>query len=401
MLKVVFLVWSMSCLVDIVCSTTLSYGPSAAYYPSRTPTIAEARLFDSDHKKIVPFDAQAIEDAANSFTDQQVNEGAVVFIEAGSVAGSGAGATSPPWLKNIGKKGRSRKILITPLGKWGSCNFTDNVKIQSCYGIAFGGFNFTNNDGTGRKQGFLAVDCTESSVFNMAPLTYFGGQTLDNTPSWDVEFINIVIPQSYVKYDVNNNADTAAFRTSTNAPINNVRFIGIYFAASFREIGSKAHTDTLQFSGGSTYSNIQIQNSVFFGSTNSAAQVGAAINYNFNQSLIIGSNITCVRYPVLPGADGYSIGYVTPNGINGEATNATAIDSIIIGSIGATHWGFQSGSTISYTPQSSQQPATGQKWTVDPSLLTVNKAWIDARVPYPTDDYLQQVFNNASQFIRN
>lgn len=399
MMKVIFLVWTISYLVCTVFGANLLYGPSAQYYPSRTPTIAEARLFDADHKKIVPFDAQTIENAANSFTDQQVNEGAAVFIEAGSVAGSGAGSTSPAWLKNIGKKGRSRKILITPLGKWGSCNFTDNVKIQSCYGIAFGGFNFTNDDGSGRRQGFLAQDCTESSIFNMAPLTYISGQTLENTPSWDVEFINIVIPKSYVKYDVNNNADTAAFRVPANAPVTGVHFLGIYFAPSFREIGSKAHTDTLQFSGGSSYSNIKVEGSVFFGSTNSAAQVGAANGYNFIRSLIVGSNATCVRYPVLPGADGYSIGYVYPNGVNGEALNATAVDSILIGSIGVTHWSYQNGSTISYTPQASQQPATGSKWAVDPSLLTINKAWIDERVPYPTDTYLQQIFNNASQFV--
>jgi hypothetical protein len=284
-------------LVLFVFSENFPNGPSDEYYPFRTPTIAEAHLFDSDHKKIVPFDAKAIEDAANSFTDQQVNEGAVVFIEAGNVAGSGAESKSTPFLKNIGKKGRSRKILITPFGKWGSCTFSDNVKIQSCYGIAFGGFNFTNNDGSGRRQGFLAQDCTESSIFNMASLAYVAGQTIDNIPSWDVEFINIVISQSYVKYDINNNADIAVFRTVSNAPVNGVRLLGCYFAPSFQENGSKAHTDTFQFSGDDAYSDIQIKNTVFFGSTNSAAQVGAATRYNFVRSLIIGSEATCVSYP--------------------------------------------------------------------------------------------------------
>jgi hypothetical protein len=43
----------------------------------------------------------------------------------------------------------------------------------------------------------------------------------------------------------------------------------------------------------------------------------------------------------------------------------------------------------------------GSKWTVDPSLLTIDEAWIDARVPYPTDDYLQKNFNNAGQFVND
>jgi hypothetical protein len=196
---------------------------------------------------------------------------------------------------------------------------------------------------------------------------------------------------------VNNNADTAAFRTGSSVPVNNVRFLGCYFAPSHREAGSKAHTDSLQFSGASKYSNIQIQNTVAFGSTNSATQVGAVNHYAFIRTLIIGSKMTRVRYPVPAGADGYLLGFVNPNAINSAATNATAIDSIIIGSIGATCWTFQSGSTISYVPQNSQQPALGSKWTVDSSLLNLNSTWIDENVPYPTDEYLQTIFQNNAQ----
>ena len=384
-------------LVFSIVAIEYPYGPSVNYYPSRTPSIVEARQFDADHKKVVPFDAQAIANAVNSFTDQQIEEGVAVFLEPGNVNGSGAGSTSPPWLQNIGKKGRSRRILITPLGKWGSCTFSNNVKIQSVYGVAFGGFNFTTNDGSGHRQGFLCQDCTESAVFNMAPLTYVCGQSIDNLPTWDIEFVNIVIPTSYVKHDVDNDADTADFRVTKNSPATNVSFIGCYFAPSFREKGSKAHTDTLQISGYSDYTNFTVKNSVFFGSTNSAAQVGATKGYHFVNSLIIGSNMTNVRYPILPGADGYDIGYVTPNGVNGAAIDASAINSILIGSIGATRWAFQSNSTISYTPQSSQEPATGDKWSVDPSLLHINEAWIDERVANITDDYLQSIFNNISQ----
>ncbi len=79
-----------------------------------------------------------------------------------------------------------------------------------------------------------------------------------------------------------------------------------------------------------------MENTVMFGSTNSATQIGAANRYNFIRTLIIGSKATCVRYPVLPGAVGYSVGYIIPKGVNGAATNATAIDSILIGSIGST-----------------------------------------------------------------
>ncbi len=78
----------------------------------------------------------------------------------------------------------------------------------------------------------------------MAPLTYFDVQIQDNTASWEIELTNIVIPESFMKCDVNNNADTAAFRTATKASVYGVRFLGCYFAPSFREISSKAHTDT-------------------------------------------------------------------------------------------------------------------------------------------------------------
>ncbi|CAF0883895.1 unnamed protein product [Adineta steineri] len=400
-MKPIFLVWSFLTLISTIFSSTVIYGPSADYYPSNTPTIAEARLFNAAHKRIVPFNAKAIEDAANSFTDEQVNRGVVVFVQPGNVVGDGSGARSTPFIKNIGKKGQTRKILITPLGEWGSCTFSDSIKIQSCYGIAFGGFKFTGVNQFGSKRGFLAQDCTESSVFNMAPLSTFGGQTIDGIPSWDIEFINIVLPDGFLKYDANNNADTASFRTASQAPVSGVRFLGCYFSPSFREAGSKAHTDTLQFSGNSAYSDILFENTVVFGSTNAALQVGAANSYNLVRTLVIGGKATCVRYPVPSGADGYSVGYVTPNGMNGAATNATAINSIILGSIGSTRWAYQSGSTIAYTPQSSQQPATGLKWTVDPSLANIDKTWIDARVPVPTEAYLQSIFNNARQFVNN
>lgn len=104
-----------------------------------------------------------------------------------------------------------------------------------------------------------------------------------------------------------------------------------------------------------------------------------------------------MRYPVPAGADGYALGFVNPNAINGAATNATAIDSIIVGSIGSTRWAFRSGLTISYVPQNSQQPAIGSKWTVDCSLLNLKKTWIDDNVPYPLDDYLQNIFQNTGQ----
>ncbi|UJR30293.1 hypothetical protein I4U23_017831 [Adineta vaga] len=389
------------CFLLSIASSTIIYGPSSQYYPSRTPTIAEARLFGPSQKKIVPFDAKAIEEAVNSFTDEQVNRGAVVFVLPGSVTGMGAGSRATPFIKNIGKTGRTRKILITPLNGWGSCTFNGSVKIQSCYGVAFGNFKFASGDKFGNKRGFLAQDCTESSIFNMAPLSTFGGQTIDNTPSWDIEFINIVLPDGFLKYDADNNADTASFRTASKGPASNIRFRGCYFAPSFRELGSKAHTDTYQFSGNSAYSDIQYENTAVFGSTNAALQVGAAENYRLLRTLVLGGKTTCARYPVPPGADGYAVGYVNPNGMNGAATNASAIDSIIIGSIGSTRWAFQSGSSIAYTPQGTQQPATGLKWNVDPSLSNVDRAWIDARVPVPTEAYLQKIFDDAGKSITN
>ncbi|CAF1080517.1 unnamed protein product [Adineta ricciae] len=395
------LVGSIFCVLFAAANSAVVYGPSAQYYPTRTPTIAEALLFGPSHKKVVPFDAKAIEDAANSFTDEQVNRGVVVFVLPGTVVGLGAGSRATPFIKNVGKTGRTRKILITPLNGWGSCMFNGSVKIQSCYGVAFGGFKFIGGDAYGNKAGFLAQDCTESSVFNLAPLSTFGGQTIENTPSWDIEYINIVTPNAFLKYDADNNADTAAFRTATKGPVSGVRFQGCYFAPSYRELGSVAHTDTFQFSGNAAYSDIQYENTVVFGSTNSALQVGAASNYRLLRTLVIGGKTACVRYPVPPGADGYAVGYVTPNALNGAATNASAIDSLMIGSIGATRWAFQSGSTIVYTPQASQQPAAGLKWNVDTSLSNVDKAWIDARVPYPTEAYLKTIFGNAGQSGNN
>jgi len=389
-----FLVINICLIRSVVCSNDYFYGPSVNFYPTRTPTIAEARNFDSNHRKIVPFNATAIAEAVNSFTDQQAEEGAAVFVEAGSVNGSGAGTTSPSWMENLGKIGRSRRILVTPLGKWGSCSFNYNVKIQSMYGVAFGGFNFTTDDGSGIHQGFLCRDCTESAIFNMAPLTYVCGQTMDNIDSWDVEFVNIVIPNGYLKQCIDSDGDTADFRVARNATIRDVRLLGCYFAPSFRVKGSQAHTDTFQVSGFSEYSNFTVENTVFFGSTNSAAQVGATNGYHFVRSLIIGTNITNVRYPLPPGADGYDRGYVSPSGVNGGATNSTSIDSLFIGSISASKWLYQVNSTISYHCQPSQQPASGPNWNVDLSLVTVDRAWIDARVPYMNMSYIENIFNS-------
>lgn len=389
-------------------TTANLYGPASDLWPERTPTRAQALAFDSDHKKIVNFSSAAIKAAINGFTDAQIEEGAAIFVNAGSAGGSGAGAGSTPWLADCGKKGLSKRILIMPLGLWGTCAITSSMKLQSVYGVAFGGFEFTAPVSEGLGRGMLLSDYTDSAIFNMGPMYYWGIQSLDNKPSSGIELVNIVLPDGVLKRYSNGNADTAAIRTGSNAPINGVLLQGLYEGPSFIEDPKplniaprdEAHTDTRQISGGSILSNVRQRRSVTFGSTDAAIQsTGALTGYHFEDSLIIGGPSNQKRYPLPVGADAYKAdgtGTTQPNALNGGPGGCTAKRLVVIGTVGSFDFVSQTDSWLSVAPASSQQPSTGPGWGVDTSLSTKPLSYFDTVAPIPTRARMKAIFDNAT-----
>lgn len=387
------------------------YGPSKDFWPKNTLTRAQALALptDSPRRKTVAFTKAAVQAALNSFSDADWDLGCVVFTQAGTnTEGSGAGAGSAAWLAT-GRSGRKMRTLVTPLGDFGSCTFTKSMAIYAD-GIAFGGYEFTAPKSNGLNRGVLLRGASNSALFNLWPLYYWGVQSVDNEAASTIELVNVVLPEGPLKLYTDNSFDTAAIRTGSNAPITDVLLTGVYEGPSFREklpagkpANEAAHTDSRQISGGSLISNVRQRRSVTWGSTNAAIQsTGALTGYHFENSLVIGGPSTNKRYPVPEGTDEWRAdgsGFVKPNALNGGPTGCTADGLIVIGTVGQFKFTTATNSWLSEAPQGSQQPTSGSSWGVDTSLGSKPLSWFDTVAPNYTRAQIKSIFDGSTVVV--
>ncbi|ROS28931.1 chitodextrinase [Rathayibacter sp. PhB127] len=387
------------------------YGPSKDFWPKNTLTRAQALALpaSSTRRAVVPFTKAAVQTALNGFSDADWDLGCVVFTQAGNnTEGSGAGAGSAAWLAT-GRSGRKMRTLITPLGDFGSCTFTKSMAIYAD-GVAFGGYEFIAPKSNGLNRGVLLRGASNSALFNLWPLYYWGVQSIDNEAASTIELVNVVLPEGPLKIYPDNSFDTAAIRTGSNAPITDVLLTGVYEGPSFREKlpeGKKpseaAHTDSRQISGGSLISNVRQRRSVTWGSTNAAIQsTGALTGYHFEQSLVIGGPSTNKRYPVPEGTDEWRAdgsGFVKPNALNGGPTGCTADGLVVIGTVGQFKFTYARDSWLSEAPQGSQQPTTGATWGVDTTLASKPLSWFDTVAPNYTRAQIKAIFDGSSVVV--
>ena len=354
------------------------YGPSGTNWPSNTPTLTSNFVYDVE---VAPT-WSAIQTALNNAPS---SGNAIIRVQPGVLpAGNGAGSTNAAVLSNNNTT-RTSKILIVPRDGYGtvSGNGTGNGNGYSftLNDVALLGFNFRNQNVVVRGGNDAAYAWSSFGVMNV---------TANQANSTNLEFIETVIPDMKA-----GDTDSSAVRVANGYSINGLKFIGSYWAPTYKQAGSSAHTDSLQFSGtgNGVISNVVFSDSALFQSSNQGIQAGSLSSISFEDSVIIGGQRGTGRYPL---ASGQAV-INSANALWGGAGPATADGLIVMGSINSNYsW---ASVTNSYTPTSTGSTPSSGSFTVEPSLAgntTLQTPWINTYVPNPTDAYLTSIWGDLT-----
>ena len=354
-----------------------SYGANGTHWPSLIPT---PFLYDDTVPNIINVACtwRAISNAIISVTPAQAAAGLLIRVAPGTLAGNGAGAGNAAVLKNIGSSSWSQRITVCPRDGYGTIVFSGGVRLINVRGVCFAGL-------TG--DSIKLEGCDGSALAWTKVASWLAGYGLAGQATANVEYCEVVIPDSAV-----NDGDASDFYAVSTGPLTNWVFEACYIAPRFFNPATapKPHTDTLQFAG--SCSRMAMRDLAIFASNNCALQTGGIANLILIHSYIVAGDVARSRYPFLPGGS-------TESGIaafNGGGTDFSATDSVFIGGAGSTTWAYVSNTRTSYAYAASQQPANGS-WTVDTTLSATNPPM----PPYPTDTYLDSIWNNHGQTITN
>jgi len=365
-----------------VSSTTIrSFGPNGTHWPTHTPKFGAKFQTVID----VACDWTAIGRAIASVTDTQINAGVHIRIASGNLPGYGASSGSAAALKGVGRGTASKNILVSPKNGWGSVKVVDSARIIGVKGVTFARIN-------GRFM--LLTDCSrtawaQSKVSHGFRMTSSSG-ILEGCSAHEVVM-------SDAKVDIN---DPFGYAAGSNSMITDSLWEGCYCAPVFRPSGAKDHIDTLQMYGNGAYRGLTIRDSTFFGSLNSALQIGGAKPQDPDlgtpfltlDHTILTAQIFAirVRYPLPSGAQGPTIGQAI-NG-SGEPGQLYAKDSYVFGSMYDTQWASVVNSSTSYDKAAAKNQSAAGGWTVDTGMSSYGSAWFDQQTPTPTDAYLARIW---------
>lgn len=353
-----------------------SFGPNGTHWPSLTPWVTG----DVDLEVEVECSWSAISEAITTAVAEAGPSDTVrILVAPGELPGGGAGSSSSPMMQDIGSLDRENRILVYPRDGWGTVTTANSWRLLRVNGVALAGI-VTNG-------AFLASGCTGSAFARITANAYnvYGVDGVEFTEN--VELVEVVVPQAQLRDE-----DVSSMRTPTKGAggLRYIYRIGCYTAPAYKQDGSGAHTDTVQFSGqgGNYYGDITSIDCIDFASTNTAFQIGSAANVRYEHCLVVGADVVKRVFPLIDGADeGGSFG--ASNG-PGTEFGCSAADSIFIGPMGAATWASVTDSTAGYETTGAA-PQEGE-WTIDPSILDWSADDVHEQSPQVTDEYLAGIW---------
>lgn len=352
-----------------------SFGPNGTHWPSLVDT---PFMYDNDIPNIIVVDCtwSAIAAAINSVDSSEAAAGVLIKVSPGTLPGNGTNGT--PVLQDIGSTSWSKRVTVAPRDGYGTVAWSGGFKMVRVYGICFSGFT---------ADGILLNGCTRTAFAWMKISGYLGGFGIENQTTTQMEFVEIVHPDSALS-----NGDTSNFFTN-KGNISSWLFDGCYAAPHYYLEGvvPYPHVDTLQFAStqGGSYANMHIRDGAYFASNNAAIQTGGINNLLVEHSYVIAGPVSRSRYPFMPGASHNTY----DSSFNGSGSNLQAVDSVFIGSMTINNattpqpWSYVSNTRINYNYTGTGQPLSGS-WTVDTTLSASNPTM----PPYPTDTYLNSIW---------
>jgi len=344
------------------------FGPTGKHWPSRTPAPTDTFDFTVEVNPTWAAIADGIKQAIARAPKGKTR----VLVKPGVLPGFGAGSSKPPVLKGVGKTGLPYRVLVMPRDGVGTVTFADSLRFDLVAGVSFVGFwLFPNSMVLSGVQDF-AWAWSKGQAFNIS--------SNSAVVTSDVELVECVTADARLI-----DADTWAFRTG-GQPYINVSVVGCYLAPSYKAAGSSAHCDTLQLSGNEAKTGLVFRDTVIFSSTNAGfIPSGGADDVLFDHCLFVGGDRMLVRYPLPAGANAFTSGY--PAAINGVGSVdvMSATNSTFIGNVRGTFKSVQNTKVSATKPPA----ATSGSFTSDPSLSSIDAAWLESRSPMPSDDRLR------------
>lgn len=346
------------------------FGPDGSHWPSRTPRPTDA--FD----RTIECDCTwaAIANAISSLRTVAPNGNVRILVRPGTLAGNGAGSSSKPVLQGVGQTGRGRRILIMPRDGSASVSFDASIRLDRVMGVSFVGF--------WTFPGSLVLTGVSDFAWAWSKGRAFNVSSNETAAVSGVEFVECVTPESQLT-----ESDAWATRTA-GSTVTDLSITGCYIASMYKPSGSSAHLDTYQLSGTHALRNVVMKDTVIFASTNAAfIPTELASGVRFEHCLVVAGTRMLQRYPLPTGAKSSTTG--APQAANGSGTNGVmaARDSIMIGSVPGVWASVEN----SFTPATTTYSNSGG-WTSDPTLSTVDSAWLEQRTPTPTDEYLRAIW---------
>ncbi|MWV49261.1 hypothetical protein GRS96_08220 [Rathayibacter sp. VKM Ac-2803] len=356
--------------------TQASFGPNGTHWPSITPWVTG----DVDVEVEVDCSWSAISEAiTTAIAEAGPSDTIRILVAPGELPGGGAGSSSSPMMQDVGSLDRENRVLVYPRDGYGTVTTANSWRILRVYGVTLAGI-VTNG-------AFLASGCSGSAVARIRTNAYnvYGVDNTDFTENF--ELVEVVVPDAQLR-----NEDVSSMRTPTDGAggLRYIYRIGCYTAPAYKEKGSDAHTDTVQFSGqgGNYYGDITSIDCIDFASSNTAFQIGSAANVGYQHCMVVGGDVVKRVFPLPDGADTGG-GFGASNG-PGSDFGCTAVDSVFVGPMGAATWASVIDSVAGYET-SGAAPQEGE-WTIDPSILEWSADDVHERSPQVTDEYLATIW---------
>nr|WP_307330721.1 DUF4082 domain-containing protein [Microbacterium sp. SORGH_AS_1204] len=339
-------------------------GPDGTHWPENTPRADAARVVN-----VKPtWSAIAAAITAESKTSDDV----VICVAPGTITGgNGAGSSAKGVLQDIGNASRTSRILVS------ACAGVGTVKTAGDKGIAFVGVRGVSIVGIDMGSTSVMLRNVEAFGFGYTTVgtllvTANGGRGVQNADV--VEVVAGAEAVTGVGYD------RMEVKSADGYSVNDLSFSGLYAAPHYKERGSNAHTDTIQFvttTGSGTITNVLLEDSAIFQSSNQGIIAGSNSGGEMRNTLVVGGKTSQLRYPVYEG--GQPI--VAANSLHGTWSNLAVETSTVAGSVSSSY----SFSTVEASASTKGDRGFSK-------LVPLTLADLDEMAPVPTAERLAAIW---------
>lgn len=321
-----------------------SFGPNGTHYPADLPWLGDKAATEI----VAECNWTDIGRKIQSLTPAKVAAGVVVRVKPGTLPGNGAGSSSRAVLTGVGNQAWTKNVLVCPRDGFGSVSMaTAGIRFDQCARLSFFGFVSAG--------AFALTKCLNFQLgwsrFSSANITR-GGR--------DVALYELVLGFRQ------SSEDTVGVRPTETSEMVNLGRYGCVFGPSVKAADSSAHCDTIQLegTGSGAFGPITSVDCVDYGSSNAAELLHTNLSLaDYRHCMILAGRLPWQVYPLRPGDyEG------EPNAFAGGCRDVRLSDSVVAGAIGRMGFTQVQNTSLSYAPQSSQQPSVSGSWNVDTDI---------------------------------